>query len=296
MKLTRTIGLILCIITMFAGIAFADEDRIHPEVMPDDYEWSMWISPDEPAEHHIERYAEKINEIVPALQVIAHNGVVAPSLEVLHGYAQVIIHGLEGSGGPHGDLIPLQKEIPDLGREMPPTGSPRSTWIEYFGSEEALTEFEDSPSPKAELLAPLSDSLDVVKSANSVFRQVSNLYPSREYIGLITIRGGAIWAMDWMLPQLSIYAQEVFADNPGQQLYIEALGSQVHSLLQRALDSAVACIGETDYDTAAAHMLDVNAYLFTAMGNSLSPGERPVTATGLFFLMNNLLGWTGFGF
>ena len=43
-------------------------------------------------------------------------------------------------------------------------------------------------------------------------------------------------------------------------------------------------------------MLNVNAYLFTAMGNSFSHGERPVTSTGLFFLLHNLLGWTWFGF
>lgn len=289
MKHTRYGSLILCIVALSVCIGFAEKEKVHPAIMPEDYEWGMWISPDEPASLHIESYAERLNSIVPALQVIAHNGCVAPSVEVLHGYAQVILHGLEGGlGGAHGDLVPLRKELPDLG-ETPPEGAPRSAWIEYVGSEEALRAFEDSPSPTAELLAPIQDSLDVVK------RTISTLQRCDDCIGLITIRGGALWVIDWMLPQLSIYVQEAFPDNPGQQLYIEAMGHQVQTLLQLAQESAVACIYENDYDAAAAHMLNVNAYLFAAMGSSLSHGERPVTGTGLYFLIHNLLGWTWFG-
>jgi hypothetical protein len=97
------------------------------------------------------------------------------------------------------------------------------------------------------------------------------------------------------MTQLSIYVKETFLDNPGQQLYIEAMGHQVQTLLQLAQESAVACIYENNYDAAAAHMLNINAYLFAAMGSSLSHGERPVTGTGLYFLTHNLLGWTWFG-
>ncbi|MCK5585686.1 hypothetical protein KAJ02_06405 [Candidatus Bipolaricaulota bacterium] len=291
MKLTRYGRLILCIVALAACISFAEEE-VHPEVTSEECECGIKIDSSQSAEYHITSYAEMINSIVPALQVIAHNGCVAPSVEVLHGYAQVILHGLEGGlGGEHGDLVPLNKEIPDLG-EMPLDGATRSDWIEYFGSEEALRAFEDSPSPTAELLAPIQDSLDVVKQANSKFRRVPS---PNDYIGLITIRGGALCLIDRTLTQLSIYAQETFPDNPGQQLYIETMGHQVQTLLQLAQESAVACIYENDYDAAAAHMLNINAYLFAAMGNSLSHGERPVTATGLFFLIHNLLGWTWFG-
>ena len=286
MNITKSCNLLVCIITCVACVGLANELS----------ECGRDISESQPAEYHIEEYAKTINDIVPALQVIAHNGVTAPSVEVLHGYAQVILHGLEGSGGPHGDLVPLSKEIPDLGGEVPPPGSPRSDWIDYFGSEEALSEFEDSPSPKEELLAPLQEPLAVVKSANSVFREISYLRPSAQYIGLMTVQGGALCLMERMLPQLGTYAADIFPDNPGQQLYIEELGNQVLALLELATDCAVACIEETDYDLAVAHMLNVNAYLFTAMGNSFSHGERPVTGTGLFFLMHNLLGWTHFGF
>ena len=287
MKLTKYGVLIICIVTLSACIVFADEEC----------ECGMEIDSSKSAEYHITSYAEMVNSIVPALQVIAHNGAVAPSVEVLHGYAQVIINGLEGSSGPHGNLVPLHKEIPDLdGKVLPPPGSPRSDWIEFFGSEEALSEFEDSPSPTEALLAPLRDDLDIVKLGNPEIRKWGSIIPSsNDYIGLITIKGGALCLIERMLPQLNLYAQEMFADNPGQQLYIEALGNQVQTLLQLAQESAVACIRTTDYDTAAEHMLNVNAYLFTAMGNNLSRVERPVTGTGLVFLMYNLLGWTWFG-
>jgi len=289
MKLTRYGSLILCIVALSVCIGFAEEEKVHPAIMPEDYEWGMWISPDEPASLHIERYAENLNSIVPALQVIAHNGVVAPSVEVLHGYAQVILHGLEGSGGPHGDLIPLDPEMIDIGWD-PPEGATIADWIEHFGSREAYDAFVESiPNPRAELLAPIQDSLDIVKQTNRTLQRCDDC------IGLITIRGGALWVIDWMLPQLSIYAQEAFPDNPGQQLYIEAMGHQVQMLLQLAQESAVACIYENEYDAAAAHMLNINAYLFAAMGSSLSHGERPVTGTGLYFLIHNLLGWTWFG-
>ena len=292
MKLTRYGSLILCIVALSVCIGFAQEE-VHPEVISEECDCGIEIDSSQSAEYHITSYTEMINSIVPALQVIAHNGCVAPSVEVLHGYAQVILHGLEGGlGGAHGDLVPLSKELPDLG-EVPPEGAPRSAWIEYFGSEEALSAFEDSPSPKAELLAPIQDSLYVVRQANSWLRQVPS---SNDSIGLITIRGGALCLIDRTLTQLSIYAQETFPDNPGQRLYIETMGHQVQTLLQFALNSAVACIYENDYDAASAHMLNVNAYLFAAMGNSLSHGERPVTGTGLFFLLHNLLGWTWFGF
>jgi hypothetical protein len=290
MNRTRLSSLIACIMALCTFVAFANGEGVNPAVISEDCECGRQIDPSQSAEYHIEKYAETINNIVPALQVIAHNGVVAPSVEVLHGYAQVILHGLEGTGGPHGDLIPLEPERIDMSW-APPEGATIADWIEHFGSREAYDAFVESiPNPTAELLAPIQDSLDVVKQTNSIFQSCDDC------IGLITIEGGALCLVARMLPQLSIYAQQTFPDNPGQQLYIEALGSQVQLLLELAQDSAVACIGETNYDAAVGHMLHINAYLFTAMGNSLSYGERPVTGTGLYFLMHNLLGWTWFGF
>ena len=288
MKLTRYGSLILCIVALSVCIGFAEEE-VHPEVISEECDCGIEIDSSQSAEYHITSYTEMINSIVPALQVIAHNGCVAPSVEVLHGYAQVILHGLEGSGGPHGDLIPLDPEMIDIGWE-PPEGATIADWIEHFGSREAYDAFVESiPNPRAELLAPIQDSLDVVKQTNSTLRRCDDC------IGLITIRGGALCLIDRTMTQLSIYVQEAFPDNPGQQLYIEAMGHQVQTLLQLAQESAVACIYENEYDAAAAHMLNINAYLFAAMGNSLSHGERPVTGTGLYFLIHNLLGWTWFG-
>lgn len=289
MKLTRYGRLILCIVALSVCIGFAQEE-VHPEVISEECDCGIEIDSSQSAEYHITSYTEMINSIVPALQVIAHNGCVAPSVEVLHGYAQVILHGLEGSGGPHGDLIPLDPEMIDIGWE-PPEGATIADWIEHFGSREAYDAFVESiPNPRAELLAPIQDSLDVVKQTNSTLRRCDDC------IGLITIRGGALCLIDRTMTQLSIYVQEAFPDNPGQQLYIEAMGHQVQTLLQLAQESAVACIYENEYDAASAHMLNINAYLFAATGNSLSHGERPVTGTGLFFLLHNLLGWTWFGF
>jgi len=296
MKLMKYCGLILLVVTISACIGFGDEEKIHPAVMPEDYEWGMWMSPDMPAGEQFESYAEMLNSILPALQVIAHNGILAPSVEVLHGYAQVIIHGLEGTGGPHGDLVPLEREIPDIGWE-PPEGAGISDWIEHFGSQEEFDAFLENlgPSPVEELLAPLEPSLRIVYRANSTFAPW--LYARRnDYIGLIHMRGGALWVIDWALPQLNTYAKEVFADDPGQQLYIEAVGNQIQALMLKAQESAIACIGEDDFDRAAAHMLDVNASLFSALGSSFASSARPVTGTGLYLLTHTLLGWTWFGF
>ena len=249
MKLTRYGRLILCIVVLAACISFADDEKTHPEIKPDNYEWSMWMDPSKPPGDQFESYAEVLVSSLPALHLLSEAGILAPTLDILHSHAQLIIHVLEGTDGPHASLVPFE-----AGRTV------------------------------TDLLAPLEASLDLLERTNP-----------RPNSGIVYMRGGLLWVIDWALPQLSAYAQEIFPYSLAQRLQVSAVGTTIQFLMIRALDSAIACIEETDSDNAAQHLLDTSAFLFAALGSPFSPQTQPVSGMGLYFLTHNLLGWTWFG-
>lgn len=243
MKFMKYCCLLVCIVTLTMSIGFADDDKTHPEVRPDNYEWSMWMHPSNPPGDQFENYAKVLADSLPALQLLAQSGLFAPSVDLLHAHAQLIIHVLEGRTGPNANLVPFETDTVH------------------------------------NLLSPLETPLDFLARTSS--------RASRS--GIIYLRGGLLWVIDWALPQLAAYAQQEF--HPLQQSYIEIAGKQIQSLMLRALDSAIASIGETDFNASAAHLLDTNAFLFAALG---SPSFS-VSGTGLYFLTGVILDWTWFG-
>jgi len=249
MKLMRSCGLLICIVAIVACTGFADEEKVHPERMPDDYEWSMWIAPSTPPGDQFETYADRLASSLPALHLLAETGVLSPTLDILHAHAQLILHVLEGTDGPHANLV-------------------------LFVPGETVTN----------LLAPLRASLDILERTNS-----------RHNSGIVYMKGGLLWVIDWALPQLDAYAREIYRDSTPQYLQARAVGNMIQYLMLQARDSAIACIEATDMGSAAQHLLQTSAFLFAALGSPFSPQTKPVAGMGLYFLTHNLLGWAWFG-
>ena len=229
--------------------AYASEDKTHPEVKPDDYEWSLWMSPSTPPGEQFRGYTRFLVTSLPALQVVAQNGLLAPTTELMHAHARLILKVLEGAQGPNADLCTMERDSVD------------------------------------DVLDPLTDTLLMLTAMGS--------FPGTGR-GIIYMRGGLLWAIDWGLPQLNAHALEAFPLDPAMRLQIERVGQQIQTLMIQAQDSAVACILEEDYDSAAGHLLDANAFLFSALGSPLSGLTIPPCGTGLYYLMQNLLGWERF--
>ena len=83
----------------------ASDEKVHPQVMPEDYEWGMWIAPETPPGDQFESYAERLLQGLSGAQFVAYAGLSAPAAEIVHTHAQVVIHVLEGLSGPNGGLV-----------------------------------------------------------------------------------------------------------------------------------------------------------------------------------------------